>query len=281
MPAKEITAQPEVAATTDELFVPAKKALLRRGVKVFVWGPYGVGKTHFALSFPEPIYVISTEFGVAQLLHQFPNKDIRIMECTEPYTDAPIKAKTGEVDDQPFAVDPILSLRKVEKATEALKDITKGTIVLDSGSDIWQWMGAWLEYNYDKATKSGQMMRTEWGKANARYKWILMRLLSRPVHFVLTSRSQNVYDSQGAMTQQEKFKAQAETPYFADIIIHMSKKAIPQIDIATGKVTGMTTQRIGEIEKCRFADITPTINDPTFDALKAALSSKVPAEVFG
>ncbi|MGH7900322.1 MAG: hypothetical protein ACRENZ_01150, partial [Thermodesulfobacteriota bacterium] len=99
MVAQEITKKPEVANTVDELFVPIKKALQRRGVKAFVWGSYGVGKTHFALSFPEPIYVISTEFGVGQLQKQFPNKDIRIMECNEPYTDAPTKSKTGEVDD--------------------------------------------------------------------------------------------------------------------------------------------------------------------------------------
>jgi len=282
MPAKEITKPPEVAVTEENLFVPAQKALQRSGVKAFVWGGYGVGKTYFALSFPQPIRVISTEFGVAQLLHHFPDKEIGIMECTEPYTEAPTKARTGQVDDQPFAVDPVVSLRKVEKASLALKNVQGGTIVLDSGTDLWSWLGAWIELTADKQySKTGGMMRTEWSKANARYRTILMRLLSRPCHFVMTGRSQQVYDGQGNMTATEKFAAQKETPYFADIIIHLTKKPRQNVDVTTGKVTGTVIQRVGIVEKCRFADVNNmTITDPTYDNLKESLKGKIPKGVF-
>ena len=91
------------------------------------------------------------------------------MECSEPYTETPGKAD----EDEPFAIDPVRSLEKVELATEALKDVTKGTIVIDSVSDIWSWLGMWLHYNAQTSTskKSGKefMMRTEWQHANAKY----------------------------------------------------------------------------------------------------------------
>jgi len=283
MPAKEITTQvPEVAETVENLFVPAKKAIQRTGVKLFVWGGYGVGKTFLALSFPPPVRVISTEFGVAQLLHHFPDKDIGIMECTEPYTEAPIKARTGKADDQPLPFDPTVSLRKVEKASLALKNMEGGTIVLDSGTDLWSWLGQWIELTAEKQySKTGGMMRTEWSKANARYRTILMRLLSRPTHFVMTGRSQQVYDGQGNQTAMEKFAAQKETPYFADIIVHLSKKPRQNVDVSTGKVTGSVLQRIGIIEKCRFGDTNNmAVTDPTYDSLKESLKTNVPPGVF-
>ena len=179
------TKKVEKAKTTevkkaDDMFTPIKQVNKRRGLKVMIWGETECGKTYFALSFPEPIYVISTEFGVSQLQHHFPDKDIRIMECSEPYTETPGKAD----DNEPFAIDPVKSLEKVELATEALKDITKGTIVIDSVSDIWSWLGMWLHYNAQTSTskKSGKefMMRTEWQHANAKYRWLIMRLLCAP-----------------------------------------------------------------------------------------------------
>jgi len=238
--------------TLDSAFLGRNKLLTKRGAKLYVWGTYGIGKTFLALSFPQPIYVISTEFGVAQLLHHYPDKDIRIMECTVPYTSSPGNTKTGKVDESVFTVDPEVSLRNVEKATELLKDVTEGTIVLDSGTDLWEWFSAWIDYNADKYTKSGQMMRTEWGKVNSKYKNLLMRLISRPVNFVMTGRSQAVYSSEGRETSAEKFSGQKNTPFIPDIVLHLRKEMRPNIDTKTGKVTGNIEERSATVEKNRF-----------------------------
>ena len=90
--ADKVKASDKTASKVDALFTPITEANKRRGLKILVWGEQEVGKTYFGLSFPEPIYVISTEFGVSQLAHHFPDKDIRIMECSEPYTDKPTKS---------------------------------------------------------------------------------------------------------------------------------------------------------------------------------------------
>lgn len=256
-----------------------REQIQQTGAKVFIWGSYGIGKSYFALSFPEPIYVISTEFGVSQLLHHFPDKDIRIMECTETYTDAPIKKISGKEDTSLGATDPEVSLRNIEKATLLLKDVTKGTIVLDSGSDMWEFFSAWIDYNADKYTKSGQMMRTEWGKVNSKYKNILMRLISRPTNFVLTGRSQNVYSSDGKETQQEKFSGQKNTPFIPDLVLHLQRNKRPNID-SSGKVIGNIDERIATVEKNRFGEAGQVILDPTYNSLKDSLKDQVPEGVF-
>lgn len=268
--------------TVDSLFTKASTVDSRRGVKLLVWGEPEVGKTFFALSCPEPIYVISTEFGVHQNLHHFKNKDIRIMECSEPYAEKPIDQK-GQVNDEPFEADPVASLLKVEAATEALKDITQGTIVVDSVSDIWSWLATWMKYHADmKQSAKGKeyMMRTEWQDANAKYRWLIMRLLSRPCHVVLTSRSGAVYDSTGNATTMTKAKAQGETSYFIDISVHMQKMVMPTFD-ANKVQNGMVTKKIATVEKCRFHSVNNMqIEDLTFDKLKTQLAPFVPQEVF-
>ena len=146
-----------------EGFIPIAEAVKHTGIKTLVWGPPGVGKSYFALSCPEPIRVISTEGGISQLYKQFEGKDIQVMECSEPYTE-PLEIQ-GKKDTDPFSVDPVVSLEKIDAATMALKDVKDGTIVVDSISDIWEWMGIWLKAKakmHQAASGSDYMMRTDW-----------------------------------------------------------------------------------------------------------------------
>ena len=249
---------------------------------MMIWGPTAVGKSYFALTCPEPVYVISTEFGVAKLYKHFPGRDIKVLECAEPYTD-PIK-KQGVEDTDPFSVDPVKSLEKVEAATEALKDIQKGTIVVDVVSDIWEWMGTWLKANaklHQSAGGTEYMMRTDWQDANARYKWLIMRLLSRPCHVVLTARSQGVYDDKGNMTTKTKAAAQKNTEYWVDFVASITLGSGDKVG-PDGKVIRGKPVRTANITKCRFNGdlIGETITDITFDSMKETIGDQVPDEVF-
>ena len=125
------------------------------------------------------------------------------------------------------------------------------------------------------------MMRTEWQKANAKYRWLMMRLLSRPCNVVLTSRSGPVYDASGNITAMTKPKAQQETAYYVDIVAKMEKRDVQDIDPKTGKITGSLPSRIAVIEKCRFADVGRLeIQDMTYNKLEEALKGKVPEGIF-
>ena len=124
-------------------------------------------------------------------------------------------------------------------------------------------------------------MRTEWQHANAKYRWLIMRLLSRPSHVIFTSRSGPVYDAQGNITTQTKAKAQSESTYYVDISVHIEKRPMPLME--GGKpTTKMIVKRMGTIEKCRFNSVgNLQVEDITFDGLKKQLEGEVPKEVFG
>jgi hypothetical protein len=197
------------------------------------------------------------------------------MECSVPYSDAPVVKKTGEVDTKPIANDPEMALNMVKKATELLRDVTEGTIVIDSVSDIWDYFVAWIEYNADKYTASGQMMRTEWGKVNNMYRNLIDRLMSRPVDFVMTARSENVYAEGGKETNIQKMSGQKKTGYIPHIVIEMIQRPKQIVDTTTKKVsTKMIT--VGVIRKARGLEETAVgveIERPTYDKLKEALKA--------
>ena len=71
----------------------------KTGLKVLAWGEPEVGKTHFALTFPEPVYVVDTDLGVAPLLAkpEFRDKDIRIYDAVK------LDLEKDEVDPSSFS----------------------------------------------------------------------------------------------------------------------------------------------------------------------------------
>jgi|GEM_PF-6144289 len=278
MAPEEVKLKTETAPTLD-LFTPIEKALQKAGIRAFFWGEFGTGKTYSALSFPEPVYVISTEGGVTPLAQHFKGKDIRILECSVPYGEKPVVKSTGQEVDEPFVVDPVLSLEKVEQATIALQNVSKGTIVIDSVSDIWEWLGSWLHYNAARSVSksSGKefMMQTEWQHANAKYKVLMFRLLTRPCNVVLTARSSPVYQD-GNMTGTSKAKTQQNTPYWMDLVAQFQNRPMPE-----GTSGKLVNKRIVTITKCRFGDVpNPVIEDLTYDKLKTSLKGVVPDGVF-
>jgi hypothetical protein len=272
------------------LFVSSKEAQSLTGIKILYWGEFGTGKTYDACTFPGPIHILSTEFGCAPIVSQTGREDIFRLECTDPFTEKPKRAN-GEEDDEPFATDPVESLNKVEEATEWLYqaykngDIKGGTVIIDSISDIWAWLANWLDYiakkQQSKSSGKEYMMRTEWQKANAKYKWILMRLLALPCNLVMTARSSPVYDGQGNVTASSKPKAQGETSYYVDVVAHLTNEVVNDVG-QDGKVSGSKIVRACTIEKCRLGDVPGDLHmkDGTYESLKEALSDFVPKGTF-
>lgn len=231
-------------------FVPSKELRIH-GLKIGVWGPTGSGKTHFAMTFPEPIYVIDTEYGTSKVIWKEPfvRKEIYVAEVVE----------LNERDE----VDTIKSLEKAEEAIRSLAEIfpsarevrePQGTIVVDSVSDIWAWYVDWLDINARRRTKDGRPMMTEFGIINDRYRALILMLLSRAAHVVLTAKEQDQYTMtpNGLAKIGTKPRWQKDTPYWVDIVLRLERTV----------VKGETRTK-AKVEKCRFVKTPP--NDEIWD----------------
>jgi len=238
-------------------FTPAKEIRIKHGIKVGIAGEPETGKSYFAMTFPEPVYIIDTEFAAAKLAQQhFPDKDIRIFEAKviDPATDQP---------------DPIKSLDEVEKAIISLKDVNEGTIVVDTVTDYWRWIGAFVEKRATRHTKSGQPFRFEWATGNERYRYFIYRLLSKPVHVVLTSHMRPIYTASGEETKAKEPRWMGGTPHWCDVVILTKKEFV-----------GGMWKYWGTISKCRFMRAySETIEDITFDKLVKVLKDKLGVKI--
>lgn len=180
---------------------------------------------------------------------------------------------SGILDPETFEPDPELSLAKVEKALVALRDVKEGTIVIDSGTDIWDWMQDWMEKTATKRTKTGGVYRFEWARVKQRWRQLVLRLMAKPLHFIITAQPQEIFDAEGRATGTFRPRIQRATPHIADLVIHIEKVF----------EKGRTKPRhIATLEKCRFQRAyNAKIEDITFDKLCKKLKEDLGVTIKG
>lgn len=102
--------------------------------KVLWWGNESTGKSHASYTFPEPVCFIDTEHKADDIAHKFSDKTVQIWQ-------------PNDFDEAVEARDQALTyLSEYEAQTGE-----RGTIVVDSMSDMWQW----AQYKYiDKYYKN-------------------------------------------------------------------------------------------------------------------------------
>lgn len=256
-PKKKTDQEDAPVKTRNDYFKKSSGIVYSQGLKCLAWGDPETGKTFLSLTFPEPIYVIDTEFGTAPVARHFPDKEIYIYEAAvlDPDTDEPDIEK---------------SLKELENAIAMLKDVDKGTIVIDSGTDIWSWLGAWVEQQARKAgrmTSAGTPQRLEWGRANLRWRQLILRLMAKPVNFVITAQLTEEYDSKGQAAGTYRPRIQKQTAHMCDIIMRLEK-------VYRGKPP--KSKYIATLEKCRFQrGMDLEIQDVTYDKLVKELKDKL------
>jgi hypothetical protein len=231
-----------------------------RGLKILIYGLPGSGKTHFCLTAPDPIVFIDTEFSVDQFYPLVKNKKIY---CYQVF----------EYDKNTFEMDSTLMLKKVEKAIYEITNIIKPkTIVIDSGTSIWQYLQDWLRYTVvkigDKLNKKGVPAdRRDWWRANSKYYGILMSLLASSANLIITAQSKPDYDERGNPIGSSP-SMQKYTPYWVGIILELDTEVTQ-----SGNVNYFAT-----IRKCRTPTKEPLVGtrfeNPSFDKLAELLKSK-------
>lgn len=237
---------------SEQFFTHQKQMPSKRGLRIGAWGDPEAGKSFFGGTCKEPIYWIDTEFAAKALVDEhFPDKDVYIYECS-------VIDPLSEIE----APDPIKSLQNLENSIIALKGIAVGTIIVDTVSDYWSWMSAYVEANARRFyKKTGDMMRTEWSTGNERYRYFINRLLiksNKNCDIVLISQPKPIY-LEGQDTGMTKPAWQRQTQHWCDVVIWFHKETIP----------GEGLKYQGTITKCRLKRaLNHSIEDLTYDKLR-------------
>jgi len=177
------------------------------------------------------------------------------------------------LDPETAEPDPALSLSKVEKALTALREVEKGTICIDSGTDIWDWLQAWMERTATKRTKTGGVYRFEWARVKQRWRQMVLRLMAKPLHFIITAQPQEVYDADGRPTGVFRPRIQRATPHMVDLVLRIDK---------TYTKGQSKPKHIATLTKCRFQrGFNLEVEDVTFDKLCQKLKDELGVIVKG
>jgi len=216
------------------------------GFKIALWGLHKTGKSHFAGTAPLPIYVIDTEGAWHLNRTAFPKEVQQQIFVSEVLYQA---------DKEGNKVNVIAAMDAMFEALDALTDLIKetpddkvGTIVIDSMTDLWDWLGIWK----DVADLPGPGGRLQWGHANKRYTEFINMLLHSRWNVVATFKAEGMVDKTGADLGMDKAKWQKKTPYWFDCIAELRREE---------------TRRILILKGDRLGDIREKLEDPSFPKL--------------
>jgi len=108
------------------------------------------------------------------------------------------------------------------------------------------------------------LLRLEWGRRNEKYRLLLWRLLSRPVHTIITAERRKVYGEKGQELPQWEPRWLTPTPHWADVVISMDK------------LDTNPPRYVSTLVKCRFKrDLSLRITDLSFNKLLKELRDKL------
>lgn len=247
--------------------VPDPNETIKRGLKISMWGGPETGKTYFCCSMSEivePVFIIDTEYGARKVAKRhFPGKEIHVYEV-----------RIAEKDFE--TIDFYESIKEIEQAIHALRNVSYGAICIDSVSDIYGWLNAWTEATATKkiSTKTGAeyIDRLDWQKRNEKYRNMILRLVSRPVHVCYTAQPQSIYSKDGKETGDKEARWLDPHPHWSDVVLTMRKLPID----------AKTIKYIATIDKCREERAyNMIIEDVTFKKLLVAMRDKLALKVDG
>lgn len=251
--------------TVDDYFTISTELPNIEGFRLSIFGESGVGKTHLCANAPGEVFFIDTE-GTAKTVIDKQDMDqrkkIRLMNVKQKFTDeVEIINYTATLEGLEKAVDSIYRYTQGDPENGVPKP-PRGTIVIDSASDLWDWLQFWLSIQTDLArAKSGKMIQTEWQRPNKRHKEILDKLLLTGWNVILTAQAHPVYDSGGQMTTMNDPKWQKGVPFWADVSGELRNK-------------GGETEFV--IRKCRHDKflVGKVVPNPTFESIVKFISDE-------
>jgi len=183
-------------------------------ILVSISAPPKSGKTHMAMTFPEPIALFSLDFGAQPVRAKFPNKEIDIFEHPMPLYDSLEKVTS---DFQPMWEE----LRDGIYDAFAWKKKQYQTIVIDTGTALWEVIR--YAYNEEEGKALGATGRARnYGEPNARAYGIFQRAKLAGINLVVINHLKDKWVDDKA-TGEQILDGWRRTEGIVDVVTTMHK----------------------------------------------------------
>lgn len=216
------------------------------------------GKTHFAMTFPEPIKLFSFDVGASFLRSkpQFSAKDIDVSEYYVPVVG---------IDDEGFSTfwqgkDGKSGLKK--DIHDCLDPRLYKTVVIDTATTLWDIMkGAWGEIRGKK------LMARDYAVPNSWFYQIVNRCRPQGINLVLIGYVADVWVNDQS-TGEKKFSGFNQTEALADVCLQMTAEG------KGAKAVNKATILAYRFDRTKSGVVLP---DPTYADLISELGLDSPA----
>lgn len=217
------------------------------------WGQAKEGKSTFALTFPEPIYLFNKDDSYTELLGNFSGKEIYVADYPlEPDADYDVRLKQVEQ----FRKDWIEAVNQAQERG--------GTVIQDKSSQFWALIGNTLKEKAHRVrlvkNASAREMQTDYALPNG----FMDAILKRPYHFDRVNAcyvmgAKELYSENGQPLGKFVSHGWGETESVVQVVLGLSTRK--------GEI-------IGRLDRCRFGKQFEgqEILNPTYDSLMGFLA---------
>lgn len=252
-------AKPASNRSLDELFRPATELEAAHGLKIAIWGRAKVGKSHFCLTPPGKIFVIDTESAIKTNVQSFPTDVKERVFVADVLQFSGLKEESGDIN---YGIMLDVLEDAITKILQAVKTDGESnvTVVIDSASDLWDWLGIWLNEEAPGVSHIGhdkdKVNRLEWGKANKRYARDMLKLIMSGCNIICTYKAKDAVGADGADLGFAKPRWQKNSKHLFDLVGVIEKSGDKRVLKFTGSDNGG-----------RYGDKIPELENPTWSRL--------------
>ena len=190
-------------------WVNAEKLVTDRLI-VGAWGPPKTGKTHFALTFPGPIYYHNFDWGIAHHVNKTRETELFIANYLTERPD--MDAASAEALLRAFERDYAAALQK-----------PAGTIVIDTSSQLWQLASKVFLEKIKAKRRDGQIYPFDYADANAYFQNLVNQVKPTKLNMVLIQRAKSKYNQQGQDTGMVEQQGNNQIPYLVQMQVQLGK----------------------------------------------------------
>lgn len=217
-------------------------------IVIGVWGNQKKGKTHFALTAPEPIFLFDFDHGIEGVADKF---------------DKEIYQAVYYVPEEPSYNQQRNILDKFKSEYHATRrEESEGTIVLDSFTQIWNLISAVKIEEVKETRKKKEIYPFDYGDANDMAEGFVDKIYDCGLNLVVTERAKKSYDNSGNWTGSYEPRGYKGIPYLMQVF---------------GRVQKEGDRRVYTITDCRFDDTLEgqNIYDPTVEKVKSIVMEEL------
>ena len=222
---------------------------------VAAWGEPKTGKTTFALSFPEPIFYLNMDWGLDHHIERNAGREIYRADYLS--LEPELSEGQAEMMLKSFEHDYAAALKRGRADG-------KGTIVIDTSTQLWQLVSKVFLDDIKKKRKNQEVYPFDYGNANAYFQNLVNQVKASPMNMVLIQRAREKYGPNGQPTGNYEIQGNNAVPYLAGVVLHMHKE--------DGK-------HFGRIDSCWETTAVEGLDleNPTYDSLRQFIKTMAQA----